>query len=744
MTIAADPGVTKAINDSIGKIYPKVITEPATSISNTTSKVLGTISTVFNNSQVYKGVQVPIPNILSSYATYNYVITFSALSVDEINNPDKTYMTGKIKNVICKTANAVPGNRVKTIYGQLDFYIDNVVIDLAMGMHHFNNTNLGRVSFDVVEPYSFGLFVLACQQAAMESEMDGKGQSKEKNWCNSPFLLTIEFKGNTQTGVPSSIPNTTRYIPILLSSISTSIDATGCKHHIEATPWNHSALSNKHVTVKSDVAITGKTVQEFLQTGVKSLQAAINKRKIEDAEYYGYVEVPDQYLILFPTDCSSNQGPNQPKDNSATIDPTKPTKLSEVMKTLNVKYNSQTNMFYQDIDTCNEIGKSSMGFSIEKKGNAPHGDDAYVYDEKTKVMTRGKNSINFAEGSMFFEQDIDIPTIINEVVFRSKFAESALDHTLLTEEGFTNLWSIQPQVYIIDSSSEQLEKSGVPARLKVYNVRPYKCHSSANDPPNTKMKGVDALKLQAVKHYNYIFTGANTEVIDVKLNISSDYTRMRSADAGLRSESQVIANQKNASEKNNDSTNFKGKGNTPSKNELPTAESSAATKSSSDNKGGGGQESIATRAARTFYDNAFSGADLQNITFTIMGDPYWIAHSGMGNYVSQQTENINLNRDGTVNWQNGEVHVYFNFRTPIDINQNTGLYNFTSGVITAPIIHYDGLYRITTVRCEFKDGRFTQTLTGIRPPGQFIDKPRFDDQFYSLGNEVNKLLSKLF
>jgi hypothetical protein len=120
-----------------------------------------------------------------------------------------------------------------------------------------------------------------------------------------------------------------------------------------------------------------------------------------------------------------------------------------------------------------------------------------------------------------------------------------------------------------------------------------------------------------------------------------------------------------------------------------------------------------------------------NLSREIMGDPYWIVNSGMGNYTSQPVVGVkDLNLDGSVNWQNGEVDIGIYFRSPLDINQGTGLYDFKSANTfnlvkagkAAPTIAFTGLYKITQVTNVFKGGRFTQTLLGYRRPLQELQK----------------------
>jgi hypothetical protein len=111
------------------------------------------------------------------------------------------------------------------------------------------------------------------------------------------------------------------------------------------------------------------------------------------------------------------------------------------------------------------------------------------------------------------------------------------------------------------------------------------------------------------------------------------------------------------------------------------------------------------------------------LNLEIQGDPYWIVNSGQGNYTSTPVAGVkDLNKDGSVNWQTSEVDIIVNFRSPFDINQTTGLYDFKSANIfdmgastsSGPTLGFTGLYRVNTCTSTFRNGVFKQRLSGSR------------------------------
>ena len=123
--------------------------------------------------------------------------------------------------------------------------------------------------------------------------------------------------------------------------------------------------------------------------------------------------------------------------------------------------------------------------------------------------------------------------------------------------------------------------------------------------------------------------------------------------------------------------------------------------------------------ARNFNEALInSPVDMIMVDLEIWGDPYYIADSGMGNYSAAIGPSTNLNSDGTMDYQSGEVDIELNFRTPIDY---VGNYMTFPGGGSAPVGAFSGLYKVLFVANKFSGGQFTQTLQTIRRPKQITD-----------------------
>lgn len=680
-------------------------------IAGAASSVAGAIGAIKNIFTSVPGVKLPLPNVLHNYATWNYVLGFGCLTDKQINDPDNTYKVGQKIALICKSGNADPNNRVSTPYGKFDFFINNLELKSTIGLDAGNTTNVTNVTFTITEPYSMGMFPISCQAIAQQLGHD--------NFREAPYVLTIEFRGNTQTGGIVNIPGTIRHIPLTLTDIQMKVTAEGSVYNITAMPFNQGALTDVNALFKNDASITGDTVQSILQTGEKSLQAVVNQ-KLKDTAKAAKIEIPDEVLILFPIDPSTATSAQAAADNTestgtATSNGASP-QATAVFERLGVTRSTVNQTLVQQAGDCNPIGAADLGFDDSRKGDTPVGKDNRVWDTDKQIFVRGQNTIDVKMSDMKFKQDTDIPNAINQVILNSKFVTDTLDASKLSPEGYRDWWRIDTQIYNIGPTQTS---TGTKPKLIVYRVVPYNVHASRIMPPNTRAPGFASLKQQAVKEYNYIYTGKNIDVINFEININQGFSTIMAADGLEKSQDAKTAAQSGDAADPLKIGSPLGPGNPPSKElgTTPTIVKYTGTLFGSDKKGGGGQETPGNRAARIFMDAVTNGTDLYNLTIKIIGDPYYIVQSGIGNYTAKQTQFSNLNLDGSVNYQNGEVDVFLAFRTPLDINQSTGLYDFGKGR-SAPVIQYSGLYCITNVVSNFVNGQFTQVLTGFRRPQQ--------------------------
>ena len=148
--------------------------------------------------------------------------------------------------------------------------------------------------------------------------------------------------------------------------------------------------------------------------------------------------------------------------------------------------------------------------------------------------------------------------------------------------------------------------------------------------------------------------------------------------------------------------------------------------------------------ARRFHNAIIdSGSDLVTADMEIWGDPYYIADSGMGNYNSEPLPGtINLNADGSINHQNGEVDVNVNFRTPVDFSPE-GIMTFPEETIK--VNAFSGVYQVVKVTNVFQGGVFKQSLNMVRRRNQLVNVSASDSDTnaYQEGKKEIKVVNEV-
>ena len=620
----------------------------------------------------------PFKNVLHDYALYNYVFTLSIMSNDDINSSN--YRTENLSNkqIILRSGNGQPNNRVPTVYttdvnpsGKYDFIMDDLRIASVAGFKASGgNTNATSIDFKVTEPYSMGMFFQVLQTGALAS-----GAS---NYLDVPLLLMIEFYGHvTPDKQLVKVPNVTKYIPIKLQEMDMKVTAAGAVYNISAVPWTDKAFTNVHVELKTDVAIVGKTVIEMLTNGIgpgdgKNLENVLNARTVQlnkiaqdDNNTEG-----DFYSISFPE--SSDQGSG-----------------------------------------VNAIAFSSMGFDTKRTGMQPFGQEINIYDAATGTFKRSKSVIDPQKTEFKFSQGSDIVNVINQVILMSEYGRKTLD--TVDENGMVNWWRIEARV---TQRENRVNSSGTYPKNINFRVIPYKVHVSKLSAPGTSLKGKEALRKQALKEYNYIYTGKNLDVLDFDLQFQNSFYTQISADSGLEGSDTKLGAQLSTSVGTAPkTTTFKVENADQSKNAFPDRVLPTGIKTRTAHRGGGSLDDFKSQAARQFHDAITSATDQITLDLTILGDPYYLSDSGFGNYSAQQTEYLNMNSDGAMDYQSGEVDVIINFRVPVDNAGPNGLYQFPpkdKGILQA----FSGLFQVLTLESNFSRGKFTQTLNLVRRKNQ--------------------------
>lgn len=626
-----------------------------------------------------------IPNALNKFTSFNYIWSYDVATREEANS-------GSYKNKRCRIIRSggiadTAGDALKTddefklgIKGE--YFIDNVRMQSVVAPNPYSGiTNATKIDFEVIEPYSIGLFLQTIQLAALEAGYD--------NYLHAPFILGVEFIGYDSNGAVSTVEK--RVLLTKLVRARFSVTAAGSVYQIESVPWNHQALTDDVQKMSTHISIKGNTVSEVLTSlsgagisrstvstpngtqevignnegDARSLMQELNEQQ---KELSNRVEgtIPNQYEILFPSDIS-------------------------------------------EPGTINTIANKKIAQSISDNGNVDFGIDEFHHVAGTSIYQRGNLTIDANNRVYQFKEGTKIEEIIQEVILTSEWGDEALDQTP-DAQGYINWFKIFTGVEIL-LDDNNVNPNGDPPLKYTYMVYPYRVHASTLSDRYQEMNYNRCIQ-DAVKGYNYTYTGENTDVINFDINIDYAWvqalsSRQGSSMAAKDPASNVLFTKDDAATQN---VSFRTGPSTRARVKSEPTSSIGRTNNAHSMSGGSARDTERTRVAKSFNDAIVnSNADLIKMEMTIWGDPYFIADSDAGGYIAKSGRTY-LNSDGTMDYLRSEVDVLLKFAGAVDYKDS----------LLSPNVarQFSGVYKVIMVNSNFEAGVFTQELVMVRRPRQ--------------------------
>lgn len=231
----------------------------------------------------------PEPNILSEYHQPSYYFRFFLMG--DINPDPKKSVT------IAET-------------GTTGINIKSVSLDCVVGPNLRTKNTIGtNVVIKIFEPYAATLPDLMFWAA---------NKMKIVNHLKASWYLELKFRGYDSNGVfVDGLGGGMWRWKLIITDIKSDIDHTGALHTITAVPTNEQALENSYERLSFNASVGGETVGEVLKNVIKKMNEDVRARNfnfqqveysIEDVPYeddMSSVERPFDHRIV----------PNRPQNN---------------------------------------------------------------------------------------------------------------------------------------------------------------------------------------------------------------------------------------------------------------------------------------------------------------------------------------------------------------------------------------------------------------------------------------------
>lgn len=646
-------------------------------------------------------------NILNSYRSVTYNFTLAGLKKGYLKDPKK-YRESELDLVILKSGgkgNAIMKVSADTVTdegsavfddisliqgfntrspGRFDMFIENVEIDTLMAFTAGSGSTLPtQIKFEVIEPYSVNGFIEALHVAAIAAGYP--------SYLQASFVLKLEFFGYPDVGdfsEPEKVAKSERYFPLGLTGIEVDITERGTRYKVSAVPFNERAFGEPNV-IKKPIQMSGDNVVSILSNLIKNIneQVALSDK---DGKKESLANKHDTYSIVFPS-WSDTAGWTKDRPNDIAS-----SRLSEILK---------DNALYKMVDPAT----ADKPDAYKKQGSKQPTPDQQAKEPEAVKYTPGKTIVQFAE-------NMNIHEAITSVIRDSEYVRDILKDVKksIDQFGMMEYFMVKIEITNLDVINETSKK---PFQNFEYVITPYKVHYTRIPTYGQEQIDDKNLKLLSLREYNYIYTGKNIDIVNFKLNFNTLFfeavpaafgnTDVPSAKTGAGPDNGVVVKQNAVPTE------------TVKKQQIPTPPTkveSSPVQSPGGNSGQPLNDPYAILAKKMHNAIIDSKASMITGEIEVLGDPFYLATGGVGNYVSTP-DGRGKTKDGEADHIFSEVLITINFRNPIDINPQTGLMIFDPERIP-----FSGVYKVNKVTNNFRDGTFKQRLEILRIPGQILDQ----------------------
>lgn len=566
------------------------------------------------------------------------------------------------------------------------------------------NTNFTTVTFNITEPYGFS-FVTNLKKAsdAISSYVKTLGKNSPYDATKHIFVLGIKFNGWNPDGSiakptdvydgnaldPASTDGTLfeHYHDIAINNIKTKIDGRTVVYNVEASSMSQIAsCSKKRGVTSNDITITGPTVQDAIQ----QLMDALNK---------------------IQTDRTKT---NPPVQKNAT--------------TYKVQYTDAASV---SIARARIVTPANTDKTQQPNTSAPKTSQQSnpATEQKAKTDVNSRN-FNITSGRVVLDA-------INDIIKQSTYLTDALKsfntndiESDTKKEGFTTINSPGKDIISWFTCNPSVSKPIWDDSINDWSYTiTYIIDTYLTPVVNSPYAKAGAKYYGPSKHYDYWYTGKNSEIISYEQTLNNLYFTValaggqESADSGTGG-----SNSSNAHPGSTTTTS----GTAPSTAAKGTL-TPAVTPDLNTDQSRLGSTGYGMAAQNSYITSLFDPDGQATFNVTIFGDPDYMMEPTTS--ITQVYDKFYGTNGFTINPNGGQVFIEIDFKEAVDytsggggtvaaadpttggITSSPGTLSINSSIAffaTDPTIKTNGIpYQINEVEHSFSQGSFKQKLTGF-------------------------------
>jgi len=439
-----------------------------------------------------------IVNPLHRFASYTYSWSLWWLDPKDYNElmnslgPEEAlnWKPSKKSFVVAQDGGRYPNDRQPGTIG-LNYHIQNVQFDTVVAPNKTSrSSNTVRGSLTILEPYGVTLI-----DSLVAASFDG---TTFNNYCENPYMLQLEFFGYDDNGeqIPKGRSDITTYnkrFPIRILTMKLEVTTRGTEYKIDFVPSGGMAhQSTTYSVTPEQFNITAGTVEEFFNgpAGLAKQWQEFCNLKVRQKQAI----LADGIFFKIDPKIAESKIVNETKVSLAKANP-KVKQIDLKNSTFDIPRGTPI------LDIITKVMAHSDFLIREQLGlEATLNENPDLLDP-TKVFNAFKTTTKLEYGGVDFAGQRHGPAI----------------------DIITNLY---PKLVTYNIHQYAIWNAKHPAATQLANSYPY-----------------------TTKYYNYIYTGLNTDIIDLKINFDSTYytailafTSAKAAEDSTRDTDVAVAN----------------------------------------------------------------------------------------------------------------------------------------------------------------------------------------------------------
>jgi hypothetical protein len=615
----------------------------------------------------------PGQNLLYDLEPATYEFTLSAISNSDYNTGQFDALADT--NVVIKTSGL--GKEGLAPGSQLNHHIRNMRLKSVVGLNNKTRvSNVHTLQFTVFEPFGTTLF---------NDLHDAAVAVGHPNYLKGIYLLTLRFYGMDDEGKANGPYGPKKFFPIRIINCNFNVTGGGTEYQFEAVPQPALTLADTTNKTTQPINLKGDTVGALLF----DLQTQLNKQpQVKDSEFL-------QYGIRIGGGTASqsdiaNQITAGTKDEILVFGADTPFQAA-VMFSASINHDKFSQSANKVIEELNDEGKKL----------------AQVSGRDTSGIAFGNK---FATRVYTFNRGTSVLAIIQAIIDSSDYIlrQTATEDVMNID---TNANGDVPW-YKVDYKNFPVETDGGAQENKFYIIRPYYVDQYKAFPET--VGGVKYNVKTIAREYNYIYTGENRDILDFDLQYNFAFFAAQAAlpDNSPGGDDKRIV-------KGEVITQKYGKGPAGSnmdKGLVPVESKPSDVDDRGSTQGAERGDVTGYRASNIIKEQLSNPeADLLLLEMTILGDPFYLAQEDFNPNIltASETNSFEL-EDRSIDMNNGMVYLKINFKTPVDIDDESGRLAGLQGIGKYDTSFFSGFYQLIDIESNFEDGVFTQRLQMVR------------------------------